>query len=303
MKNIETQLDASWPEAERSVPADKPVPGFAVFGHPIAHSLSPRIHARFGALTGRALRYAAIDAPATAFAAQLGAFAANGGRGANVTLPLKQAALALCAQTSDFARRVGAVNTLTLLPDGRWRGDNTDGPGIVRDLTGRHALDLRGRRGLLLGAGGAARATAFALLEAGVAELTIVNRSPERADALVDAIGQPTRVHARYWNDLGNLGNFELIVNATSAGLAAERLALPFSLVARRALCYDLSYGAAAFAFLAWARAANAGQAIDGLGMLIEQAAESFAIWHGVRPETDTVYADLRSELRLQATD
>jgi len=303
MKNIEASQDAAWPDVERGMAAVKPIPSFAVFGHPIAHSLSPRIHARFGTSTGMPLHYAAIDAPATAFAAQLGAFSADGGRGANVTLPLKQEALALCAQASDFARRAGAVNTLSLLPDGSWRGDNTDGAGIVRDLTGRHALDLRGRRGLLLGAGGAARAAAFALLDAGVEELTIVNRTPERADALADAIGQPTRVHARYWNDLGNLGNFELIVNATSAGHGADKLALPFSLVARRALCYDLSYGAAAFAFMAWARAANAGQAIDGLGMLIEQAAESFAIWHGVRPETDAVYAELRGELRLGASD
>ena len=278
-------------------------PHFAVFGHPVAHSLSPRIHAHFGAASGIALNYTAIDAPAATFGAALAAFAAGNGRGANVTLPLKQVAFALCAQTSEFAQRVGAVNTLTLMADGRWRGDNTDGDGLVRDLTGRHALDLRGRRSLLLGAGGAARAVAFALLDAGVAELTIVNRSPERADALVDAIGQPTRVHARYWNDLAGLGNFELIVNATSAGHGGHPLALPFSLVGRRALCYHLSYGAAAFSFLAWARAAQAGQAIDGLGMLIEQAAESFAIWHGVRPETDPVYAELRDELRLQATD
>jgi len=276
---------------------------FAVFGHPIAHSLSPRIHARFAAQTGIALDYGAIDAAPEAFAAALATFAAGGGRGVNVTLPLKQAAFALCAQTSDFARRAGAVNTLSLQGDGRWRGDNTDGAGLVRDLTERHALDLRGRRGLLLGAGGAARAAAFALLDAGVAALTIVNRTPERADALADAIGDPDRAHARYWDDLGELGNFELIVNATSAGHDDAGFALPFGLVARRALCYDLSYGAAAFAFLAWARAANAGQAIDGLGMLVEQAAESFAIWHGMRPETDAVHAELRGELRLRATD
>jgi len=276
---------------------------FAVFGHPIAHSLSPRIHARFAAQTGIALDYGAIDAAPDAFVAALTAFAAGGGRGANVTLPLKQAAFALCAQSSDFARRAGAVNTLSLQGDGRWRGDNTDGAGLVRDLTERHALDLRGRRGLLLGAGGAARAAAFALLDAGVAALTIVNRTPERADVLADAIGDPDRAHARYWNDLGELGNFELIVNATSAGHDDAPLALPFGLVARRALCYDLSYGAAAFRFLAWARAANAGQAIDGLGMLVEQAAESFAIWHGVRPETDAVHAELRGELRMRATD
>ena len=110
-------------------------------------------------------------------------------------------------------------------------------------------------------------------------------------------------MHTRYWDDLADLGNFDLIVNATSAGHGTAKLALPFGLVARRTLCYDLSYGAAAFAFLAWARAADAGPALDGLGMLVEQAAESFAIWHGVRPDTDAVYAELRGELPLRATD
>ena len=278
-------------------------PHFAVFGHPVMHSLSPRIHARFAALAGISLHYSAIDAPPELFASQLAAFAAGGGRGANVTLPLKQLAREQCLECSAFGQRVGAVNTLSALPAGGWRGDNTDGDGLVRDLTERHSLDLRGRRGLMLGAGGAARAAAFALLDAGVAELTIVNRTAERADALADAIGQPERVRTRYWSDLPDCGNFELIVNATSAGHGAATLTLPFSLVARRALCYDLSYGAAAFQFLAWARAAQAGQAIDGLGMLIEQAAESFAIWHGMRPDTDAVYAELRGEVPLRATD
>lgn len=276
---------------------------FAVFGHPIAHSLSPRIHARFGALAGISLEYVAIDAPPETFAAQLTQFAAGGGRGANVTLPLKQSACALSAELSDFARRAGAVNTLSRLPDKRWRGDNTDGAGFVRDLTERHALDLRGRRSLLLGAGGAARAAAFALLDAGVDEVIIVNRTPEHADAVADAVGEPKRVYTRYWADLAACGNFDLIVNATSAGHGDGGLVLPFSLVARRTLCYDLSYGAAAFAFIAWARAAGAGQALDGLGLLVEQAAESFAIWHGVRPDTDAVYAELRGELPLRATD
>lgn len=276
---------------------------FAVFGHPIAHSLSPRIHARFGAQSGISLDYVAIDAPPETFAAQLTQFAASGGRGANVTLPLKQSAFALSAQLSDFARRAGAVNTLSRLPEGRWRGDNTDGAGFVRDLTERHALDLRGRRSLLLGAGGAARAAAFALLDAGVDEVIIVNRTPEHADAVADEVGEPERVYTRYWGDLTACGNFDLIVNATSAGHGDGGLTLPFSLVARRTLCYDLSYGAAAFAFIGWARAAGAGQALDGLGLLVEQAAESFAIWHGVRPDTDTVYAELRGELPLRATD
>lgn len=276
---------------------------FAVFGHPIAHSLSPRIHAQFAARTGIPLHYVAIDALAEQFAAKLIAFTAGGGRGANITLPHKRSALAHCAELSAFAARAGAVNTLSLLADGRWRGDNTDGAGLVRDLTERQRLDLRGRRGLLLGAGGAARAAAFALLDAGVDQLVIVNRTPEHADALADAIGDPARAHTRYWDDLGNLGSFELIIDATSAGHARESLRLPFSLPAPRALCYHLSYGAAAFAFLAWARAAGAAQALDGLGMLVEQAAESFQIWHGVRPETDAIYAELRAELPLHATD
>ncbi len=278
-------------------------PRFAVFGHPIAHSLSPRIHAAFGKQLGVPLQYTAIDAPPETFAAQLDAFGKAGGSGANITLPHKQAVLALCAHVSDFARRAGAVNTLTRRLDGHWRGDNTDGAGLVRDVTQRRGLDLRERRGLLLGAGGAARAAAFALLDAGVAELTIVNRTPERADALADAIGEPDRVRTRYWDDLGTLGNFELIVNATSAGHARESLRLPFALVAPRALCYDLSYGMTASAFLAWARAAKAGFAYDGLGMLIEQAAESFAIWHGRRPDTDAVYDEFRGELPLHASD
>jgi len=278
------------------------LPNYAVFGHPISHSLSPRIHTAFGKQAGVALRYVAIDAPTEAFAAALARFAEEAGRGANITQPLKQDAFRTSTQLSDFARRAGAVNTLMRVGDA-WHGDNTDGPGLIRDLTGRHSLDLRARRSLLLGAGGAARAAAHALLDAGIGELVIVNRSPERADALADSIGLPKRVHTRYWNDLANLGSFDLIVNATSAGVARETLQLPFGLVAPRALCYDLSYGAAAFGFVAWARAAGAGKALDGLGMLVEQAAESFAIWHGARPDTDAVYAELRGELPLLATD
>lgn len=277
-------------------------PNYAVFGHPISHSLSPRIHAAFGKQTGITLNYVAIDAPAESFAATLARFVDEGGRGANVTLPLKQDAFAICEQTSEFAQRAGAVNTLTRV-DGAWHGDNTDGPGLIRDLTERHGLDLRSRRTLLLGAGGAARAAAHALLDAGIGELVIVNRSAERADALADSIRDPSRVHTRYWNDLADLGSFDLIVNATSAGVARETLQLPFALVAPRALCYDLSYGAAAFGFVAWARAAGAGKALDGLGMLVEQAAESFAIWHGTRPDTDPVHDALRAELPLRATD
>ena len=154
-------------------------------------------------------------------------------------------------------------------------------------------LDLRARRTLLLGAGGAARGIAPALLEAGIGELTIVNRTPERADALADALGEPGRVHPRYLGDLAALGEFDLIVNATSAARGGQLPALPRSLVGRRCAAVDLSYGEAAIPFLAWARANGCHDAVDGLGMLVEQAAESFALWLGTRPETDGVYAEL----------
>ena len=276
---------------------------FAVFGQPIAHSQSPAIHLRFAEQFGIALRYDAIEASPERFADSLAAFAAHGGRGANITLPLKEVAVALCAQLSETARIAGAVNTLTRTGNA-WRGDNTDGDGLVRDITSHRGLDLRGRRVLMLGAGGAAHGVAPALLDAGIAELVIANRHAERADALVDRIGQPGRALSRYWNDLGNAGAFDLIVNATSAGREQSRLALPFSIAAPRSLAVDLSYGEAAIPFLAWARAAGCTHAIDGLGMLVEQAAESFLLWHGVRPDTRKVFAELEGRsAALQTAD
>jgi shikimate dehydrogenase len=189
---------------------------YAVFGHPVSHSLSPYIHTAFGKQTGIALEYIAIDATPEQFAAQLAQFANTGGNGCNVTLPLKEAAFALCAQTSTRAQRAGAVNTLIRNGE-QWHGDNTDGIGLVRDLTERHGLDLRDRRVLLLGAGGAARGVAPALMDAGIAELVIANRTPEKADALADMLGEPDRAHTRYMEDLRTQGEFGLIVNATSA--------------------------------------------------------------------------------------
>lgn len=269
------------------------IPRYAVFGHPIAHSLSPRIHAAFGRQMSIALDYSAIDTGAEDFDLALGAFVASGGVGANVTLPHKQRAAEACTSLSERARRAGAVNTLSHKADG-WHGDNTDGIGLVRDLTGRHGLDLRARRTLLIGAGGAARGVAPALLDAGIGELYIVNRTSERADALADALGQPGRVHPRYLDDLRALGEFDLIVNATSAAREGALPALPMSLVGMRSAAVDLSYGEVAIPFLAWARAAGAHDAVDGIGMMVEQAAESFALWHGARPDTDPVYAQLR---------
>jgi len=262
---------------------------YAVFGTPIVHSQSPFIHATFAQQTGIALKYVAIEAGHDDFRAKLDA---SGVDGANVTLPLKKDAFALCADVSSRARRARAVNTL--IRDGNgWRGDNTDGLGLVRDLTERRGMDLRQRRVLLLGAGGAAHGVAPALLDAGVREMVIVNRTVARAEQLSDALGEPDRVHARGWDALPKLGSFDLLINATAASRNGALLTLPMALVESRSDAVDLSYGEAAVAFLAWARAAGCVKTVDGLGMLVEQAAESFRLWHGVRPQTDAVYAEL----------
>lgn len=264
---------------------------YAVFGRPIAHSLSPRIHAAFGAQLGIAVDYRAIEAGPEEFPARLAAFAGDGGRGANVTLPLKQNALALCALLSERARRAGSVNTLIRV-DEAWHGDSTDGAGLLRDLRERHDFDPHGRRVLLLGAGGAARAAAFAFADAGTAELAIANRTTDRAIELAQTLGRVA--HATSLATLEVLGPFDLVINASAAGHAGASTTLPRTLLDVHTLCYDLSYGKAAVAFLDAARQAGASRVSDGLGMLVEQAAESFAAWHGTRPDTAAVYAELR---------
>jgi shikimate dehydrogenase len=267
---------------------------YAVFGQPVLHSLSPRIHRAFAQQTGIAIEYTAIESAPGDFPSALSAFARGGGEGANVTLPHKQRAAELCNLLSNRAKRAGAVNTLIKHGNG-WLGDNTDGVGLIRDLTDRHGLDLRQRRTLMLGAGGAARGVAPALLDAGIDELFIVNRDAQKADALADQLGQPDRVHTRYMHDLAQIGEFDLVVNATSAARHGALPTLPMTLFGPRSAAVDLSYGEAAVPFLAWARALGVRDFLDGLGMLVEQAAESFYLWHGQRPDTDAVFAELNA--------
>lgn len=266
---------------------------YAVFGHPVAHSKSPAIHRAFAHQSHLSIDYRAIDATAQAFPEALAAFAAAGGRGANITLPLKSLAYARAESIGEAARRTGVVNTLTRTATG-WRGDNTDGLGLVADVTGRWRLDLRGRRALILGAGGAVAGVLYDLIASGVERIVIANRSPERAESLADRFGDPGRVGTVYWDDLASLGEFALVLNGTAAGHNGIKLDLPMGLAAPRALAYDMNYGNAAIDFLAWGRAAGFSHVHDGLGMLIEQAAEAFAIWHGVRPDTGSVFESLR---------
>lgn len=270
---------------------------FAVFGHPVAHSLSPRIHQAFARQFGARIEYRALDATPEAFAAAVRRFFAEGGVGANVTVPHKRAAWMLAAERSARATRAEAANVLARRPDGSVAADNVDGAGFVRDLRERHRQDPGNRRVLLVGAGGAARGVAWNLLEAGVRALVIANRTRAAAVDLAAALGDAGRVRACGLDELAGGERFDVVVNATSAGLLGRALGLPPALVGPDTFCYDLSYARAALPFLAWAAGAGAAAATDGLGMLVETAADSYAIWHGTRPDTEPVYRALRAEL------
>ena len=265
-------------------------PHFAVFGSPIKHSLSPKIHAVFAAQCAIAMDYRAIEAHPADFASILSDFAAHGGVGANVTLPLKALALTLCSSLDASAERAGAVNTLICIDNG-WHGANTDGIGLVRDLTQRQQLNLQGRRLLLIGAGGAARGVLGPLLDAGAVDLVIANRSLDKAQALA----QQFNGLACALDQLKDQGAFDLIVHASSAGHSDFVLpSWPESLVRAGTALVDLSYGVASKPALAWASELDI-VAFDGLGMLIEQAAEAFYLWHHQRPDTAPVWGLLRA--------
>ncbi len=289
--------------------ADVAADRYLVVGNPIGHSRSPEIHAAFARQTGQAIRYERLLVPVEppeAFDRAVHEFAAAGGRGLNVTLPFKERAFACARSLGPAARLAGAVNTLSIRDDGL-HGDNTDGPGLVTDLRDRLGLDLRGRTVLLLGAGGAARGVVASLLEAGVAALTVANRTPARAEALAahfngaDALREAGLPLLRA-TALGNAPCAELIVNTTSSGVLAAGLALRPGLFRECLLAYDCGYGPRESSFVAAALADGARRGADGLGMLVEQAAESFLIWRGVRPRTEPVYRMLRAALAAQDT-
>ena len=268
---------------------------YAVIGHGIGHSRSPRIHALFAAQTGQALEYGLLDVPADGFAAAVRSFVAAGGQGLNVTVPFKEAAAALADALTPRAQQAGAVNTLARRADGSLLGDNTDGAGLIRDLAANLGCTLRGARVLLLGAGGAARGIIAPLLAAGVVELAIANRNPARAAALAREFAALGPVQALSAAAIAGPAAppYDLVLNATSASLRGELPAVPTGAVAAQTLCYDLAYGTTETAFQRWARDAGAARTAMGLGMLVEQAAESFLLWRGVRPETAAVRAAL----------
>ena len=277
---------------------------YAVFGNPIAHSKSPRIHALFARKLRQDMSYEAILAPTDGFPAAVRAFAAAGGRGANITVPFKEEAYRMATRLTPRAAAAGAVNTLNFAEHGDGiTGDNTDGAGLVRDLKSSLGCDIAGKRVLLIGAGGAARGAILPLLQEAPAELFVVNRTAEKAARLAlefarlaaDTVPNATRPEGGGFDELSGR-RFDLVINATSAGLADAALPLPPNVFAPRSLAYEMLYGRRT-PFMAQAHDCGAGHVADGLGMLVEQAAEAFFVWRGVHPETGPVLAALRAEL------
>jgi len=272
---------------------------YCVMGNPVEHSRSPWIHARFAELTGQTLHYDKRLIPLDGFATAVSAFVAEGGRGCNITVPFKFEAAALATHTSERAMLALASNVLTFR-DGDILADNTDGAGLVNDIQRNAGLDLQGRRLLLIGAGGAAAGVLGPLILAQPAGITVANRTLSKATELVEchaalALLQKTELTA---HDLQGLeADFDVVINATASSLSGAEVPVAASTLKPGALAYDMMYGPAAQGFMTWAREHGA-VARDGLGMLVEQAAESFLIWRGVLPPSQPVLAELRAILR-----
>jgi len=265
---------------------------YAVIGNPIAQSKSPRIHAEFARQLGQDLRYEALLAPRDGFAAAVAAFRVAGGRGLNVTVPFKLEAYALATERSERAERAGAVNTLKF--DGKTiLGDNTDGAGLVWDIGKRLGVAVAGKRVLLLGAGGAAHGVMLPLLRQSPAVVVVANRTVGKAIELELHFAPFGNLRGGGYSDLAGQ-QFDLVINATSASLSGELPPLPPGVFAPGSLAYDMVYANETTRFLAYARDHGAARLADGLGMLVAQAAESFFVWRGLRPEVAPVIALLR---------
>ncbi|PKG39197.1 shikimate dehydrogenase [Psychromonas sp. Urea-02u-13] len=267
---------------------------YAVFGNPIKHSKSPFIHTLFANQTAQQLIYSAIEAPIDDFEATLNQFFAGEGKGCNITVPFKEQAFQYAQQLTDRATLAGAVNTLKLTDDGLIIGDNTDGAGLVLDLKNHH-VDLKDARILLLGAGGAARGVCGPLLAELPKELVIANRTFSKAEILANRFNDLGNIKACEFADLN--GEFDLIINSTSASLSGEVPPISAILIRPETAIYDMMYSAQATAFNDWAKKLGSRLVIDGLGMLVGQAAESFAIWRGLKPSASQVLTELRHNL------
>jgi len=267
---------------------------YAVVGFPVKHSWSPFIHGLFAKQTGQDMVYRLLEIPPPNFRAEVLAFFADGGKGLNVTLPFKQAAAQLVNTLTPRAQQAGAVNTI-IRNDHELTGDNTDGVGLVTDLDHNLGLPLKGKRVLMLGAGGAARGVIGPLLDAGVTGIHIANRSAERANELVELFKPLGPVTSSTFDAV--TGEFDLVVNATSASMSGEVPPVPPAVIGERTVCYDMAYGKGDTPFTMWAKGYGASLAVTGWGMLVEQAAEAFFLWRGVRPQTRPVLEAIRKPM------
>lgn len=270
---------------------------YTVIGQPIAHSLSPIVHHLFGELTQRKIKYTRTEATPETFGQTVSELRASGAKGCNVTAPFKELAVTVCDRLSPGSSHAGSVNTIHMTRDGSLAGHNTDGAGLVADIVVNKRHAIKDKMVLILGAGGAARGVIAPLLKADPAGLHIANRTAQKAESLAARFGNLGNVDASGYETLADLGQFDLIVNATSSSLAGSMPELPDTIAALRALAYDMTYAAGDTAFMLWAKERNI-DAVNGLGMLVEQAAESFLIWEGVRPKTRMVYPRLRDMLK-----
>lgn len=268
---------------------------YAVFGDPIKHSKSPFIHARFAEQTGQTLTYEAQQVPAIAFEDTVRTFFNQGGKGLNCTVPLKELAWRYADRNTERANQSKAVNTLILEENGEVLGDNTDGVGLLNDLMQNHGIAINSKRILIVGAGGATRGILAPLLAQGPETIAIANRTVSKAQALAKEFSGEQNIEGCGFETLDGL-QFDLIINATSASLSGDLPPLPQNLLAEKGVCYDLAYANQATAFVHWSRDQGASKSLDGLGMLVEQAAEAFYQWRGVRPETQPVIALLEAQ-------
>ena len=268
---------------------------YAVFGSPIKHSKSPRIHKLFAEQTQQALVYDAQEVPAEQFQSAVSDFFEQGGKGLNCTLPLKELAWSFADIKTERAELSKAVNTLALQADGSILGDNTDGVGLLTDLINNHQVKLSNTHVLILGAGGASRGIILPILEQNVASLVIANRTIDKAINLANEFTHKGTITGCGFDDLANQ-QFDLIINATSSSLSNDLPPLPENILRKNGVCYDLAYGNEPTTFVKWGKKNQASKSLDGLGMLVEQAAEAFFIWRGVRPNTKDVIALLNAE-------
>jgi shikimate dehydrogenase len=267
---------------------------YGVVGHPVAHSLSPFIHAMFARQTGQAMSYRLFDFAPEEVDERIAAFFAQGGRGLNVTLPYKLAAVARAAELTRRAQHAGAVNTLAMREDGTILGDNTDGVGLTQDLCVNQRVVVTRRRVLIIGAGGATRGVLAPLLGLEPEVVVIANRTADRARALAAAFSQLGHVQGVGFRYIAG-GAFDLVINATSASLTGEIPDVPVAVIGPDTFCYDMAYGKGDTPFVRWCMELGCRTAVSGWGMLVEQAAESFRLWRGVRPLTGPVLSALNA--------